>query len=176
MEEYLDTILNTIDKFFIISGKDPGMTMIILAGIFYFTDKFTKHFNKEKYKNYTWLKNFGKKFLLRTYINYTLQQELLSKSIRILYKNVQEKYKKQIPDWLLKEYRKLNKPLLKYGNILTTNTRMIILFITIFYADVLYYFLFELIILNILLVYFVLKHEKTSKQLIEYTSNHTEAA
>ena len=53
MEEYLDIILNIIDKFFIISGKDPGMTMIILAGIFYFTDKFTKHFNKEKYKNYT---------------------------------------------------------------------------------------------------------------------------
>ena len=131
---------------------------------------------KEKYKNYTWLKSFGKKFLLRTYINYTLQQELLSKSIRILYKSVQEKYKKQTPDWLLQEYRKLNKPLLKYGNILTTNTRMIILFITIFYADVLYYFLFELIILNILLVYFVLRHEKTSKQLIEYTNKHTEAA
>ncbi len=131
---------------------------------------------KEKYKNYNWLKNFGKKFLLRVYINYTLQQESLSKSIRKFYKSVHKKYKRQLPDWLIQEYRRLNKPLLKYGNILTTNTRMIVLIITIFYADILYYFLFELIILNFLLIYFVLKHEKTSKQLIEYSSAHTEAA
>jgi len=131
---------------------------------------------QKKYKNYTWLKNFGKKFLLRVYINYTFQQESLAKSIRKLYKNVQGKYKGQLPEWLKEEYRKINKPLLKYGNILTTNTRMIVLFITIFYADVLYYFLFELIVLNILLVYFVIKHEKTSKQLLEKAKAHMEAA
>ena len=131
---------------------------------------------QKKYKNYTWLKNFGKKFLLRVYINYTFQQESLSKSIRKLYKTVRERYKEQLPDWLKDEYRKLNKPLLKYGNILTTNTRMIVLFITIFYANVLYYFLFELIILNILLVYFVLRNERISKQLLRYTKAHTEAA
>lgn len=131
---------------------------------------------QEKYKKYSWLKNFGKKILLRVYINYTRQQELLSKSIRILYKNILTNFNGTVPDWLKKEYRKINKPLLKYGNILTTNTRIIVLFITIFYADVLYYFLFELIILNLLLVYFVLRHENTSKQLLAITKAHTEAA
>jgi len=130
---------------------------------------------REKYKEYTWTKNLGKKILLRLYVNYTFQQELLSKSIRILYKKVQ-RFNGQLPSWLKEEYRKLNKPLLKYGNILTTNTRMIVLFFTIFYADVLYFFLFELIVLNILLVYFVLRHEHTSKQLLELTKAHTEAA
>jgi len=48
-----DAIVKGIDKFFLISGNDPGMAMIILACIFYFLDKITKHFNKEKYKNYT---------------------------------------------------------------------------------------------------------------------------
>ena len=48
-----DAIIKGIDRFFITSGKDPGMAMIILAGVFYFLDKITKHFNKEKYKNYT---------------------------------------------------------------------------------------------------------------------------
>ena len=48
-----DAVIKGIDKFFLISGKDPGMAMIILAGLFYFLDKITKHFNKEKYKNYT---------------------------------------------------------------------------------------------------------------------------
>lgn len=131
---------------------------------------------QQKYKNYTWLNNFGKKFLLRVYINYTLQQESLSKSIRVLFEYVQSNFKGIAPDWLKKEYRRLNKPLLKYGNILTTNTRIIVLFITIFYANVLYYFLFELIILNLLLAYYVLRHEKISKQLLKYTETRTEAA
>ncbi len=131
---------------------------------------------QEKYKDYSWFKNLGKKFLMRLYINYTFQQEFFCKSIRKLYKSVLTKYKGQLPEWLRNEYRKINKPLLFYGNILTTNTRMIVLFITIFYADVLYYFLFELIILNLILIYYVLKHERTSKQLIEFTKAHTEAA
>lgn len=130
---------------------------------------------RKKYKEYSWLKDLGKKILLRLYVNYTFQQELLSKSIRVLYKNVQN-FNGELPGWLKEEYRKLNKPLLKYGNILTTNTRMIVLFITIFYADVLYYFLFELIFLNLLLIYYVLRHENTSKQLIEITKAHMEAA
>jgi len=130
----------------------------------------------EKNKNLTWVKNFGKKFLLRTYINYTRQQESLSKSIRILYKNFQSNFNGTVPDWFKQEYRKINNPLLKYGNILTTNTRIFILFFTIFYADVLYYFLFELIVLNLLLIYYVLRHEHTSKQLLEFTKTHTEAA
>jgi len=131
---------------------------------------------KEKYKEYSWLKNFGKKFLLRVYINYTRQQESLSKSIRKLYRYVQSQFNGYVPDILKKEYRKINRPLLKYGNILTTNTRVIVLFITIFYANVLYYFLFELIVLNMLLVYFVLRHERTSKQLLKYIEAHTESA
>ena len=130
----------------------------------------------EKNKNLTWVKNFGKKFLLRTYINYTRQQESLSKSIRILYKNFQSNFNGTVPDWFKQEYRKINNPLLKYGNILTTNTRVFVLFFTIFYADVLYYFLFELIVLNLLLIYYVLRHEHTSKQLLEFTKTHTEAA
>jgi len=130
----------------------------------------------ERYKNLSWLKNFGKKFLLRTYINYTRQQESLSKSIRILYKNIQANFNGTVPDWFKQEYRKINKPLLKYGNILTTNTRVFVLFFTIFYADVLYYFLFELIVLNLLLIYYVLRHEHTSKKLLEFTKAHTEAA
>ena len=48
-----DAIMKGIDSFFLISKRDPGMAMVILACIFYFLDKITKHFNKDKYKNYT---------------------------------------------------------------------------------------------------------------------------
>jgi len=76
-----------------------------------------------------------------------------------------------VPDKLMLEYRKLNKPMIKYGSILTTNTRMGVLFITIFYANILYYFLFELVVLNLLLVFFTFKEEKISAYLLNFTKN-----
>lgn len=127
---------------------------------------------KEKNKTLSWSKNTGKKALMWLYIDYTRKQEFLSKTIRTLYKNTIEKYNGKIPDWLKTEYRTFNKPLLKYGNILTTNTRMIFLFFTIFYANVLYYFLFEITALNLLLVYFIFKHESTSKKLLQTVKSH----
>ena len=57
----------------------------------------------------------------------------------------------------------------KYGNILTTNTRMFVLFITIFWANILYYFLFELIVLNSLLLYYTIKEEKISSYLLSFS-------
>jgi len=129
---------------------------------------------KEKYKFLSWSKNSGKKFLMWLYVDYTRKQEFLSKSIRTLYKEIFNKYNGKVPEWLKAEYRKSNKPLLKYGNILTTNTRMLFLFFTIFYANISYYFLFELIVLNSILVYFILQHERTSKKLLVIAKSHAE--
>jgi phosphatidylglycerophosphate synthase len=129
---------------------------------------------KEKYNDLSWRREFGKKMLMWFYVDYTRKQEFLSKTIRSLYKYVYEKFNGFVPDWLRTEYRNVNKPLLKYGNILTTNTRMIFLFFTIFYANVLYYFLFEIIILNLLLLYFVFEHERTSKKLLQLVHAHSE--
>lgn len=130
---------------------------------------------KEKNKSLSWSKDFMKKILMRLYINYTMQQEMLSKEILKLHKYVVEKYGDMVPDWLRAEYRKLNKPLIKYGNILTTNTRMFVLFVIVFFANVFYYFLFELVILNLLLVYFVIRQENTSKKLSKLVKSHEES-
>ncbi len=128
----------------------------------------------EKYKSLSWSKDTTRKMLMWFYIDYTRRQEFFSKTIRTLYKYCSEKFSGSIPGWLKTEYRKLNKPLLKYGNILTTNTRMIFLFFTIFYANVLYYFLFEIIVLNLLLVYFIVRHEYTSKELLQLAQSYAE--
>jgi len=129
---------------------------------------------QETYKTLSWVKHLGKKILLRLYINYTVQQQSLSKSIRELYKYVVYQLNGIVPDTLKTEYEKLNKPLLKYGNILTTNTRLVVLVITIFWADILYYFLFELIVLNILLVYYAIKEEKISAHLLKLAKNKSD--
>ena len=98
---------------------------------------------KETYAKLSWFKSLFKKFLLRVYINYRRQQNLLAKDVRSLYEFVEQAFNGITPAWLSEEYRKLNKPMIKYQNILTTNTRMIVLFITIFLGNVLHYFLFE---------------------------------
>ncbi len=123
---------------------------------------------KETYSKLSWIKTPFKKFLLRVYINYTHQQHILAKNVRSMYKYVEDNFKGIIPHWLTEEYRKLNKPMIKYQNILTTNTRMIVLFIAVFWGNILHYFLFELIVLNLILIYFVIKEEKIHKYLFEF--------
>ncbi len=124
---------------------------------------------QKTYKTLSWAKDIIKKALLRLYINYTIQQLSLSKSILILYKYIVHQLNGTVPEELKAEYRKLNKPMIKYGNILTTNTRMFVLFITIFWANILYYFLFELIVLNSLLLYYTIKEEKISSYLLSFS-------
>lgn len=129
---------------------------------------------KETYAKLSWFKSLFKKFLLRVYINYKRQQNLLAKNVRSLYEFVEQSFNSITPSWLSEEYRRLNKPMIKYQNILTTNTRMIVLFITIFLGNVLHYFLFELIILNLLLVYFVIREEKIHSYLLKYAKSNKE--
>jgi phosphatidylglycerophosphate synthase len=119
----------------------------------------------EEYKSINLLKNFSQKFLMRIYLNYTIQQELFSKNIIKLFRFVKDNFKESIPVQLSDAYRTLNKPLIKYFNILTTNTRMIVLFAALLIKQPILYFLFELTLLNILFIYVVLKHEKNSTSL-----------
>lgn len=129
---------------------------------------------KKNYSQLSWSKNIIQKTLLRLYINYTVQQKALSKSVLELFRFVNNNFQGVVPIWLQKEYRAVNKPMLKYGNILTTNTRMMVLFLSLFFGNVLHYFLFELIVLNLLLVYFVIKEEKISLYLLDFTQNRGE--
>jgi hypothetical protein len=128
---------------------------------------------KETYSGLSWVNNPIKKFLMRVYLNYRRQQNLLSKSVRILYDYIEDKFNGNSPDWFIQEYRKLNKPMVKYQNILTTNTRMIVLFVALFLGNILHFFLFELIILNILLAYFVIEEEKIHKYLFDFVKDKT---
>jgi hypothetical protein len=53
--------------------------------------------------------------------------------------------------------------LVKYTNILTFNTRMFVLFFSIFINKPYIYFLFEVIVMNIILAYLIISQEKISK-------------
>ena len=81
---------------------------------------------------------------------------------------LKEKYGQDIPQSFRDAFREKSKPLMKYTNILSFNTRSFALFaaILIFRMPWLY-FAFELTVLNIVLVYMMCRHEKICKSFVE---------
>ena len=75
---------------------------------------------------------------------------------------VKEKYGDSIPQSLRDEFRALSKPLMKYSNILTFNTRAIALFVCLFIGMPWLYFIFEITVMNVLFFYMRYRHEKIS--------------
>ncbi len=120
-------------------------------------------FVKREFKKIRFRKNPVQKIMMAFYLNYTNQQEKLSPALQKFMTCVREKFGEHIPAWLRDEFRAKNKPLMKYTNMLTFNTRVIALFVSLFLHRPWLYFIFELSVLNIMLVYMILKQESISK-------------
>ena len=119
-----------------------------------------------KFKELSWKKNFWSKLVAFFYRNYTTDQENRSPKLQILFKILKEKFGEVAPEAFRGDFREKSLPLMKYTNILSFNTRAIALFISILIGWPWLYFVFELTVLNILLVYMVTRHEKICKQFI----------
>jgi phosphatidylglycerophosphate synthase len=122
---------------------------------------------KEEYEALSWKKNFIQKIMLRFYLNYTKQQEFFSKNLQKLLFLIGQKYNNDIPEWLRTEFREKDKGLMKYTNILTFNTRMFVLFFCLFIDQPWIYFLFEVVVMNVILAYLILSQEKISKYFVK---------
>jgi hypothetical protein len=103
-----------------------------------------------------------KKFLMRVYLNYTVQQEALSKNFQLLRKKIAVAFGENIPSWFSDEYRGFNKPLMKYYAILTTNTRMIVMAVSVLLNVVPMYFAVEIIGINAIMLYVTRRQERYS--------------
>ncbi len=114
---------------------------------------------KEVDQSLPWKHNFWKKAMLFFYIRYTQGQERVSPSMQALRRQMKQRYGDDIPDWLRTQFRQQSKPLMKYTNILSFNTRIIVLFISVLVDLPWLYFAFELTVLNILLLYMIYRHE-----------------
>jgi phosphatidylglycerophosphate synthase len=119
-----------------------------------------------EYPKLSWSKNFWKKFLMRMYINYTIEQEFVSRNTIILMRYFERYFDSKIPDGISTLFREKNKRLIKYYNILTSNTRMIVLFIALILNNIYIFAFFQIICLNLLLIYVVAKHEANSKAIL----------
>lgn len=116
---------------------------------------------KEKYAVLSWGKNFWSKLVMTFYLNYTVGQENRTPRMQELRASLRARFSGEIPQKFRDEFRALSLPLMKYTNILSFNIRTIALFVAILVLRMPWlYFAFELTVLNIILVYMMVRHER----------------
>lgn len=116
---------------------------------------------REIFSSLPWKKNLWWKSFLYFYGNYTRQQEQMTPYFQKLYLKVKG-YGDNIPADFKEEFLAGSRPLMKYTNILTFNTRAIALYISMLIGEPWLYFVFEIIVMSVIFVYMHFKHEKLS--------------
>lgn len=120
---------------------------------------------KKRLAQLSWSKDFWKKLTLTVYTNYTVQQEATAPAMQKLRAALNRRFPDGvIPQSFREDFRAASLPLMKYTNILSFNWRCIALFVSLFLQMPWLYFAFELIVLNALLIYMVLRHESICRR------------
>lgn len=121
----------------------------------------------DKYHTLSWSKNFFRKLVLAFYANYTSGQEKRTPYMQKLRRLLHATYGQNISADFRNNFRKASRPLMKYTNILSFNTRAFILFLSAVCLRMPWlYFAFELTVLNALLIYMMWRHEIICQQFI----------
>lgn len=127
----------------------------------------------EKFHALSWKKNFWQKLVLMFYTNYTTGQEKRTPWMQKFRKLLKEKFGDNVPEELRNRFRAQSKPLMKYTNMLSFNTRTIALFVAVLVFQMPWlYFAFELTVLNVMLVYMMWRHERICKNFIKTVENY----
>ena len=131
---------------------------------------------RSNFRELSWRREPWHKFLIALYLNFTRQQEMLSPHLKRLRDTAGQLFHSKIPNWLRTRYRNLAGPMFKWWGLLMTNTRMLVLFALLFIGQPIWYFWFELTLLNLLLVYLILRQENMAESLEEaaVTSQNSE--
>ena len=128
------------------------------------------------FRDLNWRHEPWHKFLLALYLNFTRQQEMLSPNLKKLRDTAARLFRGEIPSWFKTRYRSLVSPMLRWWRLLMTNTRMLVLFALLFIGQPVWYFWFELIPLNLLFVYLIVRQENMSKLLRDLVTTRRDLA
>ncbi|MDQ3199845.1 MAG: CDP-alcohol phosphatidyltransferase family protein [Verrucomicrobiota bacterium] len=116
-----------------------------------------EEFDRLSWKNHPW-----KKFLHRLYLNYTKQQEALAPRLSELKRVASERKDPTISH----AYQEASRPLLRWGNLLATNPRMILLFALLLIGHPVWYFVIELTLLNLVMAILLWEENDICRQLL----------
>ena len=122
---------------------------------------------KEHYREMSWRREFIYKLFETFYINYTVGQEQFTPQFQRLMNKIRTQYAGQAPESFRVAFREKSLPLMKYTNMLSFNTRVIALFISLLIDLPWVYFLFEMTVLNAMLVYMIYTHEQFCKRFMD---------
>ena len=120
---------------------------------------------KALYEQAKWSDDFIWKFFLFTYVPYTRTQEAQTPQFQQLMASVKSHYTEHIPQALRDDFRQHSLPLIKYVNMLSFNTRAIVLYVSCLIDMPYLYPLFEMTVLMSMYFYMRHSHECFCKQL-----------
>ena len=120
---------------------------------------------RKEYNETSWRKSFFWKLFLNAYVSYVENQERMSPCFQRFIKCVHSHYGTDIPVGLRKEFREGSLPLMKYTNILTFNSRAIMLCFSMLTGELWMYLIFELVVLMSIFLYMKHKHETLCRNL-----------
>ena len=127
---------------------------------------------KEKYATLSWRNNFIQKLTLLFYTNYTVGQENSTPWMQRLRAALRKRFGTSAPSQAFRSaFRTASLPLMKYTNILSFNWRSIALFVSLSIGQPWLYFIFELVVLNALLIYMTVRHERICRSLTTALQN-----
>ena len=122
---------------------------------------------QEQYNTLTFKKHFIEKVFLLFYKDYTRSQESWTPNFQSMRSLLNHEFEGVVPIQFQKDFRMKSLPLMKWTNILSFNTRAIVLFISVLIKEPFFYFVFELTILNPIMMYMIYCHENICRSFIQ---------
>ena len=121
---------------------------------------------RENFRRLPWKGNVWWKLFLFFYGRYTHGQERVTPAFQRLHAWVKQQYGDRIPQAFRDDFRRYSLPLMKYTNILTFNTRAIVLYLSILIGHPWLYPLFEITVMVGLYLYMRSRHEHLCDELL----------
>ncbi len=129
--------------------------------------KLTAEFN-----TLSWKKDGAWKLFLYFYRNYTKSQEGMTPRFQQFKAQLDARFGRAIPQALRDDFRMGSKPLMKWANILTFNTRAIVLYLSLLVGQPWIYPLFEITVMNLLFFYMRAKHESLCSRMTQHITTY----
>lgn len=122
---------------------------------------------REEFHHLSWKTEGAWKLFLFFYGNYTHSQEKQTPRFQRFKLAIDQRFGRKLPQKLRDDFRKGSLPLMKYANILTFNTRAIVLYLSILMGEPWIYPLFEITIMVAMCEYMRRTHENLCQQMLE---------
>jgi len=113
-----------------------------------------------EFRSLTWRRDGAWKLFLFFYRNYTHSQEQMTPAFQRFKQTIDERWGRVLPAALRSDFREGSLPLMKWANILTFNTRAIVLYLSLLIGQPWLYPAFEVTLMNVLFFYMRARHER----------------